>query len=177
LVKRYTTELGLSPYDAGILTEEKETALFFEEVIKHTHNYKSAANWVMGEVRSWVNKNASDITRFPISPERLAGLIHLIDEGQLSSNLAAQNVFPLMLQSEDSALDIAKSHDLIQNSDQDALRSYIDQALAAYPEKVVAYKNGNKGLLGLFMGEVMKLSERKADPKATTTLLKEILEQ
>jgi len=177
LVKRYTTELGLSPYDAGILTEEKETALFFEEVIKHTHNYKSAANWVMGEVRSWVNKNASDITRFPISPERLAGLIHLTDEGQLSSNLAAQNVFPLMLQSEDSALDIAKSHDLIQNSDQDALRSYIDQALAAYPEKVAAYKNGNKGLLGLFMGEVMKLSERKADPKATTTLLKEILEQ
>jgi aspartyl-tRNA(Asn)/glutamyl-tRNA(Gln) amidotransferase subunit B len=177
LIQRYTTELGLGAYDAGILTEEKETALYYEQMIAHTSNYKSAANWLMGEVRSWVNKNASDIERFPVTAERMAGLVNLIDQGKVSSNLASQSIFPLMLESQDSAEEIAKKNDLIQNSDQDSLRGYIDQALATYPDKVEAYKNGNKGLLGLFMGEVMKLSERKADPKATTVLLKEILEQ
>lgn len=177
LIQRYTKDLGLSTYDAGILTEEKETALYYQEMIAHTSNYKGAANWLMGEVRSWVNKNASHIDRFPVSAERMAGLIQLIDEGKVSSNLAAQNIFPLMLDSNESALEIAQKNDLIQNSDQGALRGYIDQALATYPDKVEAYKNGNKGLLGLFMGEVMKISERKADPKATTALLKEILEQ
>ena len=176
LIKRYTMELGLSTYDAGILTEEKETALYFEELISCTSNYKSAANWVMGEVRSWVNRQASHISDFPVSAKRLAGLIQLIDEGKVSNNLAAQNIFPLMLESEKTAIEIAEENDFVQNSDQDALRSYIDQAISAYPDKVEAYRKGNKGLLGLFMGEVMKLSNRKADPKATTTLLKEILE-
>ena len=94
----------------------------------------------------------------------------------MSNNLAAQNIFPLMLESEKTAIEIAEENDFVQNSDQDALRSYIDQAISAYPDKVEAYRKGKKGLLGLFMGEVMKLSNRKADPKATTTLLKEILE-
>lgn len=176
LFDKYVNELGLSSYDAGVLTETKATALYFEALIEHTKNYKTAANWVTGDVRSWMNKEAKDIEAFPISPGRLAGLIDVIEEGKLSSSVASQNIFPNMLDTSETALEVATRLDLIQSSDEDSILPFVEQAISAFPDKAAAYRAGNKGLLGLFMGEVMKLSQRKADPKEASRLLREKLE-
>jgi aspartyl-tRNA(Asn)/glutamyl-tRNA(Gln) amidotransferase subunit B len=176
LNRKYTQELGLSAYDASLLTEEKDIALYFDELLQHTRNAKAAANWVMGDIKSWLNKNAKDITDFPVKADRIAALISLIEEGKVSSTIASQSIFPELVNSTDSPLAIAERLDLIQDSDSDSLKDFAQQAIAAFPDKAAAYKAGNKGLLGLFMGEVMKLSQRKADPKAASQILRELLE-
>ena len=176
LNRKYTSELGLSSYDAGILTEEKDIALYFESVLEHTSNAKAAANWVMGDVKSWLNKNAKDISDFPIEAERLAALIALIEEGKVSGTVASQSIFPELVMNTESPIEVAERLDLIQDSDSDSLKEFAEQAIASFPDKAAAYKAGNKGLLGLFMGEVMKLSQRKADPKAASQILRELLE-
>ncbi len=175
---KYTTTLGLSEYDAGILTDDKATALYYEGVIAQTGNYKGAANWVMGDVRSWVNERGLTMEQFPISAERLAGLVQLIDSGNVSHSTASQKLFPLMLEdTAASAADLATKHDLVQRTDEGLIVSLMQQAMAAYPDKVEAYRKGNKGLLGLFMGEVMKGTKGKADPKQTNEVVRRILEQ
>jgi len=101
----------------------------------------------------------------------------LIDEGKISLSNAAQQILPAWIERPDSnAEDLAASMNLIQSSDDSFIMELVDQALAAYPDKVLEYKNGKKGLMGLFMGEVMKLSKGKADPKIATSLLKEKLD-
>ncbi|MFT5970136.1 MAG: aspartyl-tRNA(Asn)/glutamyl-tRNA(Gln) amidotransferase subunit B [Flavobacteriales bacterium] len=176
LFQKYTTEFNLSEYDAYILTDAKEIALYFEEVVAHTKNYKAAANWVMGSVKSYLNEQALDIRDFKISPERLADLINLVDSGQVSNTAASQNIFPLMIDSEKTAAQIAKDENLIQESDSGALEEYAKKAIAKFPAKVIEYQSGKKGLLGLFMGEVMKLSQGKADPKEASKILMKYLD-
>lgn len=178
LFEKYTQEFNLSEYDTNILTEERDLALYYEGIIAHTDNYKSAANWVIGDVKSWLNQNALEITEFPLQPARIADLISIIDEGKVSHSVASQSVFPAMIEDKDaSALEVAQKLNLIQDSDVDNITKFVQAAIDKYPDKVEAYKNGNKGLIGLFMGEVMKLSERKADPKAASSILRELLEQ
>ena len=175
---KYTTTLGLSDYDAAILTDDKVTALYYEGVISHTSNYKSAANWVMGDVRSWANERGLSMDAFPISPERLAGLVQLIDSGKVSHSTASQKLFPLMLEdTTTSAEGLAVKHDLVQQTDEGLIESLMQQAMNTYPDKVEAYRKGNKGLLGLFMGEVMKGTKGKADPKRTNEVVRRILDQ
>ncbi len=175
---KYTSTLGLSDYDAAILTDDKATALYYEGVIATTSNFKSAANWVMGDVRSWMNERGLTMEQFPISAERLAGLVKLIDSGKVNHSTASQKLFPLMLEDTTlSAADLAAKHDLVQNTDEGLIESIMQQAMATYPDKVEAYRAGNKGLLGLFMGEVMKGTKGKADPKRTNEVVRRILEQ
>ncbi len=177
LLQKYVGSLNLSEYDAGNLVENKGIALYFEELIKHTTNYKAAANWVMGDIKSYMNLQAIDIAAFPIKAERIAQLIALIDSDKISHSIASQQLFTVMLQNGDTdPAEIAENANLLQKSDDAWLQGLAKQAIAAYPEKVDAYKAGNKALLGLFMGEVMKLSERKANPKMTTEILKKLLE-
>ncbi len=178
LYKRYTEELGLSDYDAGILTESKPTALYYEEIIKYTENYKAAANKVIGEVKTYLNRTATRIEDFPVKPEKIAALIRLTDENKVSHSVASQQIFPLMPDNPDKdPEDLARENDLLQESDDNALEAMARKAVAAYPDKAEAYRKGNKGLLGLFMGEVMKLSDRKANPKMASDILKKILEE
>jgi aspartyl-tRNA(Asn)/glutamyl-tRNA(Gln) amidotransferase subunit B len=178
LYKKYVHTLGLSEYDAGILTDSQEIALYFEELIKICPNYKAAANWVMGPVKSYLNENAVDIKDFPVDFAKIAELIKLIDDGKISYSVAAQKVFPQMILSPDKTpIAIAEQLNLIQESDSGLLKTYAEQVVAAYPEKVAEYKAGKVGLLGLFMGEVMKLSKGKADPKLTSQLIKDILDR
>lgn len=178
LVTKYKSEYGLSDYDALQLTETKEFALFFEELIKHTKNYKAAANWMMTVVRSWLNENALEITAFKLAPKKLADIIAVIDAGKVSFTAAAQTIFPeLILHPDKDPLTIANEKNLIQESNTEALTDMIKQAIAKYPDKVAEYKAGKKGLTGLFMGEVMKLSGGKADPKTTNALLVKMLEE
>ncbi|MEO8589036.1 MAG: Asp-tRNA(Asn)/Glu-tRNA(Gln) amidotransferase subunit GatB [Flavobacteriales bacterium] len=178
LREKYTTTLGLSEYDAGILTDDKATALYYETVIAHTNNYKGAANWVMGDVRSWMNERGLTMEQFPITAERLAGLTLLIDAGKVSHTIASQKLFPLMLEETSlSAAELATKHDLVQDMREDLIEGIMLKAMERYPDKVEAYRNGNKGLLGLFMGEVMKGTQGKADPKRANEVVRRLLEQ
>ena len=178
LFAKYTKDLGLSDYDAGVLTENKQFAMYFEDLITHTKNVKAAANWMMGSVKSYLNDKAIEISEFPIQPAKIAACIALVDEGKISNTVAAQNVFPLLIEQPDAEpLALATANNWIQESDSDALLDFVKQAIAKYPDKVAEYKNGKKGLLGLFMGEVMKLSRGKADPKVASKLVQEELEK
>ena len=177
LLSKYTEELGLSTYDARVIIDSKSIALYFEELISMSSNYKAAANWVMGPVKSYLNEKAIDITGFPISPARLSQLISLIAEGKISHSVAVQKIFPEMLRDEEKEpIEIAQQNNWIKESDEDSIIEYVKQAIAKYPDKVAEYKEGKRGLLGLFMGEVMKLSKGKADPKIASKIVKEYLE-
>jgi aspartyl-tRNA(Asn)/glutamyl-tRNA(Gln) amidotransferase subunit B len=177
LFLNFTKEYNLSAYDANILIDEKGIALYFNELCEHTKNYKSAANFINGSVKSYLNENAVTIADFSISPERLSSLIALVDNGKVSNTVATSKVFPAMLTCNDTADKIATENNWVQESDSDALGDYIKQAIAKYPEKVAEYKGGKKGLIGLFMGEVMKLSRGQADPKLANQLLRTELEK
>ncbi len=178
LVAKYTKQLGLTPYDAGVLTDAKEIALFFEDVLKHTANAKAAANWVMGPVKSWLNENALHVSKLPVSAERLGQLIALIDSGKVNFGVASQRIFPVLAQHpEKTPLQVAEENNLVQESDSGALLEMIKEAVGKYPAKVAEYKSGKTNLLGLFMGEVMKISKGKADPKVANELLKKVLEE
>ncbi|HET6244867.1 MAG: Asp-tRNA(Asn)/Glu-tRNA(Gln) amidotransferase subunit GatB [Bacteroidetes bacterium] len=178
LYKKYVDQLGLSSYDAAVLTESKPFALYFEELIKETRNYKAATNWIMGDIKSYLNQHAMGIEQFPVKPSQIAMLIKLIDESKISHTIASQKVFPLMVQNPLlEPITIAQQNNWIQEQNSDSMMLYVSQAIEKYPEKVLDYKNGKTGLMGLFMGEVMKLSNGKADPKIATELLKRKLEE
>jgi len=177
LFTKYTKDLGLSEYDAFILTDNKAFALFFEQLIAQTSNYKAATNMMIGPVKSWLNDQSVAIEVFPIAPSSLAKIIALVDEEKISTTTANQKLFPALL--EDPQADpqaICEREGWIQQGDTDQLAQWVDQALAAYPEKIEEYRSGKKGLIGLFMGEVMKYSRGNADPKKASAMLREKLD-
>ncbi len=174
---KFTKEFGLSEYDATILVDEKGIALYYNELCNFTKNYKSAANFVNGSIKSYLNENALDISDFSISPARMASLITIVDDGKVSNTVATSKVFFEMIKTDDDAGKIATDNNWIQESNSDALGEYIAQAIAKYPEKVTEYKSGKKGIIGLFMGEVMQLSKGQADPKLANQLLRTELEK
>jgi len=176
LFNRYTKEYGLSDYDAYNLTDNKGIALFYEALIQHTSNYKAAANWMMGDVKSYLNEFGFEIHEFPISVERLAALISIIDEGKISNSVASQRIFPELLKSDLSPLAIAEQLNLIQDSSEDTLKGFILQVFEENQAEVERYRNGEKQLTGFFMGKLMKVSNGKADPKIANKLLRELLE-
>ena len=174
LINKYIKDLGLSEYDAGILTDQKEIALYFEDIIAETKNYKSAANWLMGSVKSYLNEKAIQINEFPISAKRIAGLINLIDSGKVSNNLASQKLFPAMLESDKDARTIAEENQWIQDSNEDNIKALILEVLAENPSEHERFKNGEKKLMGFLMGQLMKKSQGKADPKSASKLINEL---
>lgn len=177
LFENFRNEYGLNAYDAGVLTETKELADLYLGITEHTENYKAAANWVMGVIKAWLNKEALDVDDFHVPPSRIGALISLVDEGKVSNAIAEQRIFPALLDEPDKEpLQIAQELNVIQSSDESFLEELADEAIAAFPDKVEAYKNGKTGLLGLFMGELMKKSRGKADPKVASEILKRKLE-
>jgi aspartyl-tRNA(Asn)/glutamyl-tRNA(Gln) amidotransferase subunit B len=177
LFEKFTTNYGLNPYDAGVLTESKEIAAFFEAVCTVTKNYKAAANWTMVNLKGYLNENALDFTDVTIKPQTIADLIKLIDDGTISHSVASQKIFPELLADINAQpLEVAQKLNLIQSSDSGEMDAWVSAAIAKYPEKVAEYKGGKTGLLGLFMGEVMKLSGGKADPKAASEKVRKALE-
>ena len=178
LQEKYVAKLGLSEYDANVLTDSKEIAMYFEDLISHTSNYKTAANWVMGNVKSYLNDNALHIKEFPIKSKALADILKLVEEGKVSNSVAGQKLFPAVAERpNESVLKIAEELNILIQDNPDELDSFIKQAMDKYPDKVEEYRNGKKGVLGLFMGELMKISKGKIDPKAANTKLRQALEQ
>ncbi|MGV3557613.1 Asp-tRNA(Asn)/Glu-tRNA(Gln) amidotransferase subunit GatB [Larkinella arboricola] len=177
--ERYETLLnqyGLPEYDAALLADVKELADYFEAVSQKTTHYKAVSNWIMGPVKAQLTEKALRDGQFPVSAETLAGLINLVDSGKVSFSTASQRIFPVLIeQPGKSAEQVAQEQNLLQNSNTDTLQTLVDEVLAAWPDKVKEYKKGKKGLLGLFVGEVMKKSKGSADPKLTNELLQKSL--
>lgn len=178
LFTKYTKELGLSDYDAYVLTDSKEVALYYEELIATTKNYKVAANWVMGDVKSYINQRGLEITEFPVEPKQIAALIQLIEDGKISTSIASQKVFPELTENPtESPLSIAERLNVIQDSNEDSIKEYILKVIELNPNEVERYRNGEKQLTGFFMGQLMKVSQGKADPKQANQLMRELLEK
>lgn len=174
---KFVHEFGLPEYDAGVLTDTKEIALYFEELCEETSNYKAASNWMMGPVKSYLNELTLSIKEFPVSPRQLAALIGLVDDGKVNFSVASQRIYPELLNgSKKSPLEIAQEMNLIQESDEESLMPIIESVLSENDGKVAEYRSGKKGLLGMFMGQVMKKSKGKADPKVANKILMELLE-
>lgn len=168
----YTTKYALPEYDARVITEEKEYADYYEEVIKHTSNYKAASNWLLGPVKSYLNDNGISITGFSLQPSAIADLIKLSDEGKVNFSTASSVIFQALLKEPGkTAAQVAAEKNLVQDANESQVSSWVEQVLNNMPEKVSEYRKGKKGLIGLFVGEVKKVSKGKADPKLTNEIL------
>lgn len=178
LYTKYVEEFKLPEYDARVLTDTKDVAMYFEEVCKLTKNFKGASNWVMGPVKSYLNELNLSADEFPIPPGVLVELMNLVEGNKISFSVASQRVFPELLKSPNkAALEVAQQLNVIQESNQDAIIPIIDEVLKEFPLKVEEYKNGKKGIVGMFMGEVMKRSKGKADPKVANELITKKLQE
>jgi len=176
LREKFVNLYGIPAYDAMVLTDTREIAEYFEAVCSETSAFKAASNWLMGPVKSYLNDHGGDIELFPVSPKILADLIELSESGVVSNSVATQKIFPVLLE-EPNRLpsEIASSNNWLQNSNTNELETLIIEVINAMPDKVAAYRKGKKGLLGLFVGEVMKKSNGTADPKLINQLLAEKL--
>lgn len=178
LKEEYMSKYGLPEYDARLLSDDKFTAEYYNAMIAGTKNYKAAANWMLGPVKSYMNENGLEIQQFKVSPDKLVALIALIDEGKTNFSVASTKIFPVLVEQPDKApLKIAEELNLLQSSDEGLIKGLVEEVIAKYPEKVAEYKGGKKGLLGMFVGEVMKASKGKADPKLANKLMAEYLEK
>lgn len=175
LFTKFTGTYSLPEYDANVLTDNRDTALYFEEVCKHTGNYKAASNWVMGAIKSYLNELTLDIRDLNLEPSRLAALIALVDEGKVSNSIANQRIFPELLQSAETPLEIATRLNVLQEGSEDDLIPIVKDIIAKWPQKVAEYKAGKKGIVGMFMGELMKATKGKADPKMASALIERLL--
>lgn len=172
LLKKFVDHYKLSAYDARVLTDSKDTAVYFEAICNDTINYKAAANWVMGPVKSWLNENQKSADQFPVKPSILAAVIALINNGKLNFTIASQQLFPALISNpEKDVQTLAAELDILQESDHNSILPIIEEVIAAFPDKVKEYKKGKSAIVGMFMGEVMKRSKGKADPKVTNELL------
>lgn len=171
-------EYQLSAYNAEVLSVEPEPALFFLTQAKDQANYKALANLIINKILPWSNENDKKLAEFPLSSQQLAEFIQLIDDSAVSNSTAYQELFPALLaHPEQSPRALATKNDWLQSSDADELTNWVESALADYPDKVAAYRKGKKGLIGFFMGEVMKRSKGQAEPKQTNALLRKALEE
>ncbi len=176
LYRRFLDRYGLPEYDAHVLTDSSDIALYFEAVCGHTGHFKAASNWVMGPVKSHLNELNASALDFPLPAEKLAELIGLVDSGKVSYTVASQKLFPELLKdSSTPVLELAQRLNLLQESDQGSIIPIIDEVIREFPLKVEEYKSGKKGIIAMFMGEVMKRSKGKADPKVASALLAEKL--
>ena len=170
---RYIQDFGLSPYDAGVLVAEKETAVFFEAVAAG-RDAKLAANWVMGELFGALNKAGVGIEESPVSADRLGGLLDLISDGRLSGKIAKE-VFPMMVETGKTAAELVEEKGLRQVTDTGAIEKAIEDIMAQHADKVAEYRSGKDKLFGFFVGQTMKATGGKANPALLNDLLKQRL--
>jgi aspartyl-tRNA(Asn)/glutamyl-tRNA(Gln) amidotransferase subunit B len=173
--KRFVAAYGIPEYDAGVLTQSASMADYFEKTAAAAKNPKAASNWIMGELSRVLNERGLDIAQASIAPEALAGLIGLIDRGVISSAIA-KDVFGKMLESGRSADEIVKSEGLAQIGDESAIVAAIRDVLAKHAETVAQYRGGKQQTFGFLVGQVMKATGGKANPKLANQLLKRELE-
>jgi aspartyl-tRNA(Asn)/glutamyl-tRNA(Gln) amidotransferase subunit B len=172
--KRFVASYGIPDYDAGVLTQSG-LADYFEQVAATAGNAKAASNWVMGELLRTLNDRGTPVADVPLKPEALAGLITLVEKGTIS-NAIAKDVFPKMYESGRSAADIVAAEGLAQNSDESSIVVVIRAVMAANADAVTQYRAGSQKTFGFLVGQVMKGSGGKANPKLANELLKRELD-
>lgn len=165
---RYESELGLSAYDARVLTDDRAVAEYFETTVGNGASPKQAANWVMGDITAYLNNEKLHITEIALKPDSLAELISLIEDKTISGKIAKE-ILPELLKKGGSVKEMVKDKGLI--SDPAVLESLIDKILAANPKELEQYRNGKTKLLGFFVGQMMKETNGRADPQLTNQLL------
>ena len=170
--ERYVRELGLSPYDAEVLTTTKEMADYFEECLKSYPNAKIIGNWVMGELSRLLNAGNMEISQCNITPGQLADMLKLMDKGTISGKIA-KTVFEEMFDSGKDPEQIVKEKGLMQISDEGAIASEVDRVLADNPKVVEDYRTGKEKALGFLVGQVMKATRGKANPDLVNKLLRD----
>ena len=173
--ERFISEYSLSSYDANIIVSDKATSEYFEDVVKN-RNPKLVTTWVTGELFSVLNKKNLIIEDSPITSKQLGELVDNIENGKIS-NRQAKEVLEEMCESGKGALEIIDEKGLSQISDENEIESLVDNVLNSNPENVKKYKNGKDKLFGFFVGEAMKLSKGKANPKIVNDLIKKKLSQ
>jgi len=166
--KRFVEDFGLSPYDAGILVSEKETADFFEIASKNS-NSKLVCNWIVGELFSILNKDNKTIQESPVTPENIGKLINLIDDRTITGRIA-KDVFEIMIDSGDDPVSIVDSNDMRQVSDEGELDGIIEKIIQSNPDQVKSLEE-KPNLMGWFVGQVMQETKGKANPKTVNELL------
>ncbi|HEY9647477.1 MAG TPA: Asp-tRNA(Asn)/Glu-tRNA(Gln) amidotransferase subunit GatB [Chroococcidiopsis sp.] len=172
---RYENDLGLSPYDARVLTDDRAIAEYFEATVTAGGTPKQAANWIMGDISAYLNKETLPIGELALKPESLAEMIELIEKNTISSKIA-KDILPELLTKGGSAKALVESKGLIQVSDPTVIESTIDEVIAAFPSELEKYRSGKTNLLGFFVGQVMKKTGGRADPKLTNQILQKKLQ-
>ncbi len=176
LQEKYINNHGLSAYDAALICTDKEDATFFEVVAAKTNNYKATANWVTGPIRNYCNEKQISINEFPLNTDKISELIQFTETGKIHFNVASTKLMEAMIENIDKTPEsLAASLNLMQENDTDALQKWVEETIASMPGKVKEYRAGKKGLIGLFAGQVKKLSKGKADMEVVTKLLEEQL--
>jgi len=171
---RFVSEYALPEYDAGVLTASKGIADYFESCVKLFNQPKTVSNWVMGELTRELNNSGLDVSASPVSPERLVGLLQLVDKGTVSLKVARE-IFPDVYSSGKTPEQIVRERGLTQVSDEGALDKIIEEVLAKSPAQVAQFKEGKQQVLGFLVGQVMKASGGKANPGKVNELLKKKL--
>lgn len=167
-------EIGLSEYDASVIVEQMGLALFFDKVLELGANPKTAVNFIMGEIAAYLKEDHIEITDTNLTPENLAELIALIEKGTISNNIGKQIIIE-MLKDGTKASVIVEKKGLSQISDEGAIKELVQKVVDAHPNEVEAYKNGKTNLLGFFVGQIMKETKGRANPKTVNQLLREII--
>ena len=166
---RYVNELGLTPYDASVLTADKETAQYFETAAQG-HEAKKVANWVMGDLFAYLNKECLPMTKSPVSAVNLGALVGLIEDNTISGKIA-KDVFQMMIETGKAPLTIVEEKGLKQPTDTGAIEKIVEEVLTANPDKVAEIKAGKEKLKGWLVGQIMKASQGKANPALANQIL------
>lgn len=167
---RYESELDLSAYDARVLTDERAVAVFFETAVAAGASPKSAANWITQDIAAYLNTEKLGIDDVALKPDMLAEMVQLIDQGTISTKIA-KDMLPDLLTQGGSPKSIVEQKGLSQISDPAALAAIIDEVMTAHPDEVAKYRAGKKKLQGFFVGQIMKQTSGRADPKLANQLL------
>lgn len=167
-------DLGLSEYDASVIVEQMQSALFFDKVLELGGNAKIAVNFMMGEIAAYLKENHIEITDTKLTPENLVELIGLIEKGTISNNIGKQILID-MLQTGEKASAIVEKKGLSQITDVDAIRKMVEEVVANNPNQVEQYKSGKTNIIGFFVGQIMKATKGRANPKTVNEILLELL--
>ncbi len=168
-------QYGLPPQDAELLTSDRELADYFEDCVSGFRDAKQVANWIMGSLLGLLNAQGKTIDASPISAQHLAQLLDLIDKGTISGKIA-KSVFDEMAQTGRPPGSIVEEKGLVQITDTAIIEAAVSDVISSHPDEVKAYRNGKTKLLGFFVGQIMKATRGKANPKLVNALLKKMLD-
>jgi len=171
---RYMADYGLPAADARVLTARRELADYFEACLAQFDQPKTVANWIMGDLLGLLNAKGLDIQESPVSPDRLTGLLKLLDADVISGKIA-KTVFEAMAETGQPAKTIVEEKGLVQVSDTSAIDPVVDAVIAGHPDEVQRYQGGQKKLMGFFVGQIMKATRGKANPKIVNEMLRKKL--